>query len=217
MLNSSSEIDDYINELVYGHKIDFPKIITLFLLIKEKGPIGRYKIVKELEIPEGIARGALSYLTNLGFFHKTKKGTVLTETGSSILSMIFKKTGIKSIKNFNFDFMALDSCCAVAQLSHRKSLNVLTLRDKAVRAGASAFMLISYERDRFVIPKVYKDISTVFPPLAEKLSKEFSLTDGDLLASAFARNAWKASYALISVAINDYTYLITSSNKRKFL
>jgi predicted transcriptional regulator len=77
MLIRSSEFDDFINsliyELIYEHKIKFPKIVTLFLLIKEKGPVGRYKIVKELELPESITRGTLSYFKNLGIIHVTKK------------------------------------------------------------------------------------------------------------------------------------------------
>jgi hypothetical protein len=101
--------------------------------------------------------------------------------------------------------MALDSCCAVAQLPHRK-INILTLRDKAIRAGASACMIISYERGRLIVPKVYGDLSTLFPPLAGKLIKEFSFVDGDLLISAFAPRAWKAKEAVISAAIDDYAY-----------
>jgi predicted transcriptional regulator len=209
MLIRSSEFDDFINsliyELIYEHKIKFPKIVTLFLLIKEKGPVGRYKIVKELELPESITRGTLSYFKNLGIIHVTKKGAILTDTGTDILSRIFEKTRIKSIKAFNFEFMALDSCCAVAQLPHRK-INILTLRDKAIRAGASACMIISYERGRLIVPKVYGDLSTLFPPLAGKLIKEFSFVDGDLLISAFAPRAWKAKEAVISAAIDDYAY-----------
>ncbi|MGB9660236.1 MAG: DUF4443 domain-containing protein [Nitrososphaerales archaeon] len=203
MLIHSSGFDDFIDGLIYEHKIKFPKIVTLFLLIKEKGPVGRYKIVKELELSEGIIRGALSYFTNIGIVHATKKGALLTEAGMNLLSKIFEKLKIKSIKNFDFEFLALDSCCAVAHVPQRKNFNVLTLRDKAVRAGASACMTISYEKGRLILPKVYEDISALFPPLAGKLSKEFSLVEGDLLISAFAPRAWKAKEAVISAAIDD--------------
>lgn len=214
-MSNPFELDNFIDEFICRHKIKFPKIVTLFLLIKEDGPIGRYKIVNELELPEGTIRGTLSHLTKLGIVHETKKGAILTDRGVNILSRIFEKTRIKSIKNFNFDFMALDNYCAVAQLSQRKNLNVLTLRDKVVRAGASACILIFCERGRITVPKVYRDLSTLFPPLAGKLSKEFSLADGDLLISAFASRAWKAKEAVISAAINDYTYPIFATDKRK--
>ncbi|MEM3583667.1 MAG: DUF4443 domain-containing protein [Nitrososphaerales archaeon] len=190
------------------HKIKFPKIATLFLLIKDEGPVGRYKIADELELPEGITRGTLSHLKNLGIVQVTKKGVKLTDIGINILSEIFEKTGIKSIRNFNFDFMNLDRCCAIAQLSRRKNFNVLTLRDKAVRAGASSCILISYERGKLVIPKVYKDFSTLFPPLARKLSKEFPLAEGDLLVSAFASTIWKSKEAVMSAVIDDSIYPI---------
>jgi len=213
MLIHSSEFDDFINSLIYKHKMKFPKIVTLFLLIKEKGPVGRYKIVKELELPEGLIRGTLSHLKNLGIIHITKKGAILTDTGTGILLRMFEKTRIKSIKVFNFEFMSLDSYCAVAQLPHRK-INILTLRDKAIRAGASACIVISYEKGRLIVPKVYRDLSTIFPPLAGKLIKEFSFMDGDLLISAFAPRAWKAKEAAISAAIDDYAYQTHEVNKR---
>jgi|GEM_PF-1620197 len=206
MLIHSSEFDDFIDGLVHEHKIKFPKIVTLFFLIKEKGPVGRYKIVKELELPEGIVRGTLSYFTNVGIFHMTKKGAILTDVGTNILSKILEKFKIKSIKNFDFEFLALDSCCAVAHVLQRKNFNVLTLRDKAVRAGASACMMISYEKGRLILPKVYEDLSALFPPLAGKLSKEFPLVEGDLLISAFAPRAWKAREAVISAAVDDDAY-----------
>ncbi|MEM2873456.1 MAG: DUF4443 domain-containing protein [Nitrososphaerales archaeon] len=206
MLVHSSELDDFIGGLMRERKIKFPKIVALFLLIKEKGPVGRYKIVKELEIPEGIIRGALSYFTDIGIVRATKKGALLTEAGTDLLSKILEKLKIKSIKNFDFEFLALDSCCAVAHVPQRKNFNVLALRDKAVRAGASACMMISYEKGRLILPKVYEDLSALFPPLAGKLNKEFPLVEGDLLISAFAPRAWKAREAVISAAIDDDAY-----------
>ncbi|MGQ9718323.1 MAG: DUF4443 domain-containing protein [Nitrososphaerales archaeon] len=205
MLSHSSEADGFINRLMYKHKIKFPKIVTLFLLIKEEGPVGRYKIMKELELPEGVIRGVQSDLINMGIVHASKKGAILTDAGTNILSRIFEKTRIKNVKKFNFGFMALDSCCAVAQLYQRKNSNVLKLRDNAVRAGASACMVIFYERGRIIVPKVYKDLWILFPPLAEKL-EEFSLADGDLLIVAFAPTEWKAKEAAIYAAINDNAY-----------
>ncbi|MCP8315336.1 MAG: hypothetical protein H3Z52_08640 [archaeon] len=197
----------HIDRFMRKHKIRFSKIVTLFLLIKEKGPIGRYIISKELEIPEGITRGAVSDFTKMGIIHTIKKGCIISDLGTNLLSEILEKSEIKKIKDFHFGFLALDRYCAAAQVSQRKNLSVSVLRDKVVKAGASGSIIISYERGKLVVPKVYEDLSALFPPLSEKLKKEFSLASGDILVFAFASKAWKAKEAAISAVIDDDAHL----------
>ena len=200
-----------IDRFMRKHKINLSKIVTLFLLIKEKGPIGRYSVSKELGIPEGISRGALSNFKRIGIISTIKKGCIVSDLGTKLLSEILEKFKIKKIKDFHFEFLTLDRYCAAAQVSQRKNPSVSAIRDKVVKAGASGSIIISYERGKLVVPKVYEDLSSLFPPLSEKLKKEFSLVSGDLLIFAFASKAWKAKEAAISAVIDDDAYLTTAS------
>ncbi|MCP8314219.1 MAG: hypothetical protein H3Z53_07610, partial [archaeon] len=201
----------HIDRFMRKHKIKLSKIVTLFFLIKEKGPIGRYTVSKELELPEGVVRGALSSFTRMGIISTIKKGCIISDLGTKLLSEILEKSKIKKIKDFHFGLLALDRCCAATQVSQRKNPDVLALRDKVIKAGASKSIIISYERGRLIVPKVYEDFSTLFPPLSEKLKKEFSLASGDLLIFAFASKAWKAKEAAISAVIDDDAHLTMTS------
>ncbi|MCD6510886.1 MAG: DUF4443 domain-containing protein [Thermoprotei archaeon] len=186
-------------------KISIPKLITLLILLHEEGPIGRYRICRELLLPEGIVRGLLSRLTRSGLVLSIRAGSLLSPKGEKILNSLLSYLGLLSIKDLR-DLSKI-SKARVNVVAHMRGVPTRDLglcleeRDVAVRFGAKGAIFIMYRNERLEIPGVCDDLESYAPEVNSILITSFDLMEGDLLVTTFNDQEWILREAIIAVAL----------------
>ncbi len=196
--------------LVSRGKISLTKIITILLFIREEGPIGRYRLCRELRISEGILRGLLVRLAKSGLIVPLRAGSILTPNGDKLLKSILNDLGIVSIKKINLEELSKSPINIVIQIrgiAINELGSCLEERDIAVRYGAKGAIIITKEDYKLKIPSVYENLTEVYPRISYILETAFNINEGDVLAVVFDHNEWILREAALAVALKLKGYL----------
>lgn len=178
------------------------KFLLLLIMIRREGPIGRYRLKEMLDLSEreGLVRLMLSDLKHEGCIRTGKSGSELTGKGEALLGDLFKKYEILNVKEMNLKALGIGPQSFVIHLhGHKIPEPVVELRDTAVKAGASGAVLLTYEKGALTVPTVYSDLALEHPELAEKILKNFDLSEGDILVVGFSNNRWRALEGCLAV------------------
>lgn len=182
-----------------GASPDFSETHVLrVLLLLEKEPSGRKKIVKSLGLGEGSARTILKHLIKNDVAASTKKGHILTEKGEKIV----KKYLLEVSPPFKISLKDLTLHESSAVLVHNASGIIKKsagFRDTAVREGClgAFFFVFSFGRMDFTTDEV--KISDF--PESEKILKKLSLDDNDLVVVCFSADYNSAENGCIATAL----------------
>ncbi|MDQ1280407.1 MAG: hypothetical protein QG670_1670 [Thermoproteota archaeon] len=188
----------------HSRKISELKIVLTLIILKLRGPIGRYRLKEMLSLSEreGIVRLMLSDLKQEGFLRTGKIGCALTPKGEGYLKKILEKYGVIDIREMNLEPLRIGPENFVIQIrGHHINQSITELRDVAVRAGASGIVLIVYEKGILQIPPIYSDLEREYPKLATDFHETLILHDGDTIIACFSRDKWQALEGGLSVAI----------------
>lgn len=180
------------------------KTLLMLVTLKLEGPIGRYRLknILELSEQEGLVRLMLFELKQKNLIKTSRAGCELTKKGGEFLKESLQKYGIVDIKEMNLDsFQIASESIIIQSRGHSVSRSVVTLRDVAVRAGASGAILITYEQGILKIPTVYSSLRNNHPNIVENLHKTLKLSDGDVIIVCFSRDKWRALEGGLSIAM----------------
>lgn len=179
------------------------KLILTLIILKLKGPIGRYRLKEMLNLSEqeGIVRFMLSDLKQEGFIKTGKIGCELTPEGEEFLESLLRKYGLVDIIEMNLESLKVGPENFILQIrGHSIPKSIAELRDAAVRVGASGAVLITYERGVLRVPTVYPNLEDEYPKLVVDFHKALNLHDGDIILACFSEDKWRALEGGLSAA-----------------
>jgi len=179
-------------------------ILLLFILNSEK-QVGRYTLKDMLDLHEreGIVRSMLETLKSKGYIKSNKRGSALTKSGIYYLKNLMASMGIVMVKRLDFDCLGVGPETFGVQVRgfSLSELNLLDIRDSAVRGGAKGVILFTFQNGRLTLPSLYDDISKIDEKLSQRLQKTFDMIDGDMIIIGFNENPWRSMEGALSATL----------------
>jgi hypothetical protein len=180
------------------------KNILLLLIIKRKGPVGRYRLKEMLDLPhrEGLVRLMLTDFKREGYLQTSKLGSELSIIGYAYIEEIFKKHEILAVKELNLQPFGIEANSFIIHLQNQSlQKSVVEIRDIAVKAGASGAIILLFKKEKLIVPTVYSDLSLEHPNLANTLRYTFDLSEEDVLILCFSKNKWRALEGCLAITL----------------
>ncbi len=186
---------DYVEEL---------RRLQLLVFLRMEKMVGRYRLKGLLDVPqhEGVVRRMLKELSEKGWVRPTRSGSVLTNDGKACIEESLRQKGIVDVKEVDLRRMKVGPksvAVLVRQRNYPRSL--LSLRDEAVKAGASGAVMFVHGNDDLNVPSVYKSLMHSYPMILDDLRGRFTLLDGDILIVGFAEAASKALTGALAIVM----------------
>ncbi len=180
------------------------KQLLLLLVLKNEGPIGRYRLDDMLYLPEGVVRGLLLKLSKEGYISAGKPGCQLTNNGRALLSRLLAKYGVTEIKEFEEKSLKIAEKHIAVQVKGKAEFvkSAMKHRDIAVRACANGAIILTYSRGVLSIPNVYSNLTAENPKLAERITQAFKMEEGDLIILSGAENKWRALEGSLAIVLS---------------
>lgn len=142
---------EIVREVAVGPKPLFSQyhLLMTLLLIREKGPVGRKNLSREMAIGEGSMRSILDRLKKAKYVITEKNGNVLAPPGRELLN----KIGIEMFP-IEGGILSLGETDAAVLVSHGRSRisDGFAQRDAAVRAGARGATTLVINAGRLSFP-----------------------------------------------------------------
>ncbi len=189
-----------------GNIANFTKIDLLRCLLKIEKPASRAFLSKSLELGEGTIRSILDILKDKGYLESNNIGHYLSEKGNIIVKKI---RGNIEIEQINKVLMFPNKKIITIQIKNpAKPINVVALRDEAVKNGAEGALILKYDKKlRFYDSDYKEDLSEIEDRL--KLGKN------NLVIITYAHSYKLAEYGAISAAIRINKDLMNALDKLK--
>ncbi len=191
--------------------MDRKDILLLFILGSEK-QVGRYTLKDMLDLQgrEGIVRSMLETLKSKGFIKSDRRGSALTKIGIDYLKTLMADMGIVMVKRLDFDCLGVGPEAFGVQVRgfSLSELDLLDIRDSAVRGGAKGAILFVFQNKQLSLPSLYDDLSKIDEKLSQRLQKTFDMIDGDMLIIGFDENPWRSLEGALSATL--YTMQVKS-------
>ena len=184
---------DYIEEL---------RRLRLLVFLRMEQMVGRYRLKELLDIPqhEGIVRRMLKELSEKGWVRPTRSGSVLTNNGKAGIEESLRQKGIVDVKEVDLRRMKVGPksvAVLVRQRNYPRSL--LSLRDEAVKVGASGAVMFVHGKGDLNVPSVYRSLMHRYPMILDDLRGRVTLSDGDMIIVGFAEAASKALTGALAI------------------
>jgi len=182
-------LDVKLNKIL---RIDLKEVFLLFIL-KKVGPIGRYKLVDIVNLPEGIIRGLLTKFQKNKYISSNKQGSKLTTIGEKKLTQKLEKLHIEAIRSYDGRDFKVGPLCIAVQVKRqgKKIRRGIEERDSVNKGGAKGAIILSFENGKLIMPGLF-NLSEDGSDVAKKLTTLFELEDTDIILIVFAENYWRA-------------------------
>ncbi|ADN49770.1 hypothetical protein [Vulcanisaeta distributa] len=156
--------------------------LTVLLMLKRYGRMGRYSLSAVSGMGEGVVRRVLNELRDKGAIRVMRGGAELTSKGEELLNDLLRNLGIDEIRDvtkFSQVFRCECRRCYVSVIS--RSINedsVVRLRDIAIKNGSDAALFLKFvcPQNRFLILKLNNYLDELSQEAAEELSKLDSIS-----------------------------------------
>lgn len=184
---------------------NLPELKEALLLwaIEKEGYLGRYTLVFILELPDGIIRGLLTRMTQMGYV-KTKKfvGSTLTHKGRNRLNQLLNRLKIREIVDIDAGELGLASVSVAAHIRGRAGSvrSGIEQRDAAIRSGATGAITMIFQDGKFLLPPDRLDLAKKNRDVTTLLNQTFQLSDGDVLVIGSANSRWRAAEGVLRAA-----------------
>ncbi len=189
-----------------GNIANFMKIDLLRCLLRIEKPVSRAFLSKSLELGEGTIRSMLDILKNKGYLESNNIGHFLSEKGNIIVKKIRGNIDIKQISKILM--FPNKKIIAVKIRNPAKPINVVALRDEAVKNGAEGTVILKYDKKlRFYDSDYKEDLS--------EMENKLKVSKNDLVIAAYADSYKLAEYGAIAAAIRINKDLMDSLDKLK--
>lgn len=184
--------------------MDRKDLLLLFILSLERH-VGRYTLKDMLDLKEreGVVRSMLETLKSKGYTTSNRRGSTLTKAGKEHLKSIMATMGIIKAIKLDFNCLGVGPESFVVQIRgfSLSELQLLDIRDSAVRGGAKGALLFAFKNERLSVPSLYNDLSIIDQKLSQRLQKTFNMLDDDLLIVGFNENPWRSLEGALSAII----------------
>lgn len=173
--------------------------VLLYLYITREY-IGRVYLSRTLGIGEGRLRSILSRLYSQGIIERIRAGVKLSKKGLLIVEDYLRQRGITRIFTGNADELgSASSIVAETCLKYDTSVNILKLRDEAVRGGAQGAIILKYRAGRLIVPPLEDDLCLYARSLCREISGKIKPSEGSIIIVVFADTLREALSGLVSM------------------
>jgi len=187
-----------------GNIANFMKIDLLRCLLRMEQPVSRAFLSKSLELGEGTVRSILDILKNQGLLESNNAGHYLSEKGNIIVKKIRDNIGIKQINKI--PMFPNKKIIAIKIKNPEKTVNVVALRDEAVKNGAEGAVILKYDKKlRFYDSYHKEDLS--------EIENKLELSKNNLAIVTYADSFKLAEYGAIAAAIRINNNLMSALHK----
>ena len=180
-------------------KFDVYHVIKSLILLLREGSIGRVKLSRLLSIGEGTTRTMLSRMKDNGLIEESRRGCSLTDLGCRVAEAIVSRiphVAEVSVEEFGVDGKGV----AVLVRGFKGDVNVVRLRDEAIRVGAKALITLMLIDERLSMPTVEDDVKSRWPHTAEAIMSTFKPLSGDVILISIADDVKKAERGALIAA-----------------
>ena len=189
-----------------GNIANFMKIDLLRCLLRIEKPVSRSFLSKSLELGEGTIRSILDILKSKGYLESNNAGHYLSEKGNTIIKQTRTNTNITAIDKVLM--FPNKKVIAIKIKNPVKTVNVVALRDEAVKNGAEGAVILKYDKKLRLYDSNYKeDLS--------KIEDRLKLEKNDLVIVTYAHSYKLAEYGAIAAAIRINRDLMNALDKLK--
>ncbi|MEM4576467.1 MAG: DUF4443 domain-containing protein [Candidatus Nezhaarchaeales archaeon] len=182
-------------------KFDESHIIKLFMSLLKEGAIGRIKLSKILSLGEGSTRTLISKMRKLGLIEETKRGCSLTSLGKEIADILTSKIPLTCEVPIN-DFGIGGKGVGVLIRGAPARIDVVKLRDEAVKRGAKALITLILIDGKLIMPVLEEDVVSKWPKTARSILETFNPMDGDAVLISIADDYLSAEKGALIAAWN---------------
>lgn len=179
---------------------DIIHVIETLELIRDKGPIGRGKLSRALNIGEGVMKTLLRKLRIAGIIEVGIRGVKLTAEGLELAMKLKKAMPIRAkfgemvltVDKYNYGILVKGKANLV-----KKGLEQ---RDAAIKAGASGASTLIYVNGRLIMPPDI-DISLLAPNLSDEILSELNPEEGDVIVIGSGADPKSAKRGALAAAL----------------
>ncbi len=151
---------------------------------------------------EGLVRQMLVNLQSQGYLAASRSGCTLTPTGTTFLEARLVSKHIVAIKRVDAQLLTVGPMTLGVHLRNRADRieSAMSLRDLAVRGGATGATILLFKEGELSIPSVHPDFLSEYPNLIKGLQEAFTLEEDDVIALISAEDEWTGVEAAITLA-----------------
>jgi len=189
-----------------GNIANFMKIDLLRCLLRIEKPVSRSFLSKSLELGEGTIRSILDILKSKGYLESNNAGHYLSEKGNITVKKIRDSINIKQINKILM--FPSKKIIAIKIKNPAKTVNVVALRDEAVKNGAEGALILKFDKKLRFYDSDYKENLS-------GIENKLKVNKNDLVIVAYADSYKLAEYGAISAAISINAHLADIINKLK--
>ncbi|MEM2213818.1 MAG: DUF4443 domain-containing protein [Candidatus Nezhaarchaeales archaeon] len=166
-------------------KFDEYHVIKLLMTLLKEGSIGRTRLSKILMLGEGSTRTLISRMKSMGLIEESRKGCSLTPSGREVADVIASKIScITRVPIESFGISGVGVGVLVKGAPAR--VDVIKLRDEAVRRGAKALITMLLVKGKLAIPTVEDDVMARWPDVSKYIFDAIKPQEGDAILIGIA-------------------------------
>lgn len=166
-------------------KFDEYHVIKLLMVLLREGSIGRIRLSKILMLGEGSTRTLLSKMKSMGLIEESRRGCFLTPSGREIADALTSKipciTGVP-VEGFGIRGMGV----GVLVKGAPSRVDVVKLRDEAVKRGAKALITMLLVKGKLAMPTVEEDAMARWPEISHHILDTIKPREGDAIVIGVA-------------------------------
>ncbi|MCX6821578.1 MAG: DUF4443 domain-containing protein [Candidatus Aenigmarchaeota archaeon] len=172
-------------------------IVKILFLLSEK-PMGRFQLMKEMEMGEATIKTLIKRLKKNKLIKSSTKGNVLTEKGNELLKKILMKVS-KPIKIDTSDYTVGKYNTAILVKNSSKKVKFgIEQRDEAIKIGADGATTLICKNNELIFPGCNRKITG----LEETLRQNFKIENGDVIVIGSGPTKKISEEASIKVALS---------------
>lgn len=181
---------------------------VLMIILLEEGSIGRKRLSSLMGIGEGSVRSLVRRLKEAGYLEISRNGCYLSSKGKRELrelrevlrgpiSMELSRSFGGKVHAFLIKGVKVDG----------SKLNVLRLRDEAVRAGGEGAVILLYLGGKLLFPETMEPLERYKSRDAEALKKELQPDEGDIVVIGLGKTPKESRVAALAASLGVISYL----------
>ncbi len=176
--------------------------VILMLLILENGPVGRKKLSSIMGIGEGSIRSLIKRLRDMKLIYVDRSGCSLTKRGREFVRKI--RRVMIGPEKLRLDLIG-DEAYAILIKGFKGRVNILEMRDEAVRVGGKGAIILVRSGNDILFPETGEPLSK-YHPRDEKAIMGLSPLEGDIIVIGIGSNLRESRDASIAASLKALEY-----------
>jgi predicted transcriptional regulator len=172
-------------------------VVKILFLLSEK-PMGRFQLMKEMEMKEATIKTLVKRLKNNKLIESSTKGNILTKKGNELL----KKTLMKISKPIEIDIsdytVGKYNTAILVKNSSKEVKFGVEQRDEAIKIGADGATTLICSNGKLIFPGCNRNITE----LEKTLRKYFKIENEDVIVISSGSTKKISEEAAIKVALS---------------